>query len=142
MLRYLRGKAIALFFLLSFCTERMSAQTTPDTTAIKANIKMITDSITINPAFSKDLATRTLQASRQINYPWGIFMNTLALGSLAYNSGEREQAIKLHTTALAYGRAHGFRQKEAIVLSNLAKDYGGIVAIPKKRSAFTMKRQR
>ncbi|WP_222165477.1 tetratricopeptide repeat-containing sensor histidine kinase [Edaphocola aurantiacus] len=118
-------KAIVLLLLLSFCSAKASALPTLDTNAVKANIKTITDSITANPAFAKDLASRTLQASQQINYPWGIFMNTLALGSIAYNNGEREQAIKLHQTALAYGRSHGFKQKEAIVLSNLAKDYGG-----------------
>ncbi|WP_129020002.1 tetratricopeptide repeat-containing sensor histidine kinase [Edaphocola flava] len=118
-------KAIVLLLLLGFCSARSFAFPTLDTNAIKANIKTVTDSVTINPAFAKDLASRTLKESQQINYPWGIFMNTLALGSIAYNNGEREQAIKLHQTALAYGRAHGFKQKEAIVLSNLAKDYGG-----------------
>jgi len=101
------------------------AQSVPDTNSIKTNIKTIGDSITINPAFAKDLASRTLKASQQINYPWGIFMNTLLLGTIVFNDGEREQAIKLHETALAYGRVHGFRQKESLVLSNLAKDYGG-----------------
>ncbi|RQO30150.1 hypothetical protein DBR32_11230 [Taibaiella sp. KBW10] len=125
MLQYQFIKSIILFFLLSFFSGNVSAQTTLDTNAIKTNIKSITDSITINPVFAKDLANRTLKASQQINYPWGIFMNTLALGSIAYNDGEREQAIKLHEAALVYGRAHGFRHKEAIVLSNLAKDYGG-----------------
>jgi len=118
-------KAIVLLLLLSFCSAKVSALPTLDTNAIKANIKTVTDSVTINPAFAKDLASRTLKESQQINYPWGIFMNTLALGSIAYNNGEREQAIKLHQAALTYGRAHGFKQKEAIVLSNLAKDYGG-----------------
>jgi signal transduction histidine kinase len=117
--------SVVLFSLLSFCSGKVFAQSTPDTNAIKANIKTIGDSITANPVFAKDLANRTLKTSQQINYPWGIFMNTLALGSIAYNDGEREQAIKLHETALTYGRAHGFRQKESTVLSNLAKDYGG-----------------
>ncbi len=125
MFRYQLRKAIALFFMLSCCFGKASAQAAPDTNAIKANIKTVSDSITINPAFAKDLATRTLKASQQINYPWGIFMNTLALGSIAYNDGEREQAIRLHETTLTYGRAHGFRHKESTVLSNLAKDYGG-----------------
>lgn len=124
MLSYQLRKATVLFILLNFFYGNLSAQTTLDTNAIKANIKMVTDSVTINPVFAKDLASRTLKASQQINYPWGIFMNTLALGSIAYNDGELDQAIKLHETALTYGRAHGFRHKESIVLSNLAKDYG------------------
>lgn len=117
--------SIILCLLFGFCYGKVSAQPALDTNAIKANIKTITDSLTRNPVFAKDLATRTLKASEQINYPWGIFMNTLALGSIAYNDGEREQAIKLHEKTLAYGRSHGFRHKESTVLSNLAKDYGG-----------------
>jgi len=124
MLLYQLRKATVLFILFNFLYGNLSAQTTLDTNAIKANIKMVTDSVTINPVFAKDLATRTLKASQQINYPWGIFMNTLALGSIAYNDGELDQAIQLHETALTYGRAHGFRHKESIVLSNLAKDHG------------------
>lgn len=84
---------------------------------------MVIDSVTINPVFAKDLATRTLKTAQQINYPWGIFMNTLALGTIACNNGERELAIQLHEAALIYGRKHGFRQKETVVLTNLAKDY-------------------
>lgn len=118
-------KAIIFFFLLIGYSGNVSAQARPDTNAIKANIQSITDSITINPVFARDLATRSLKMSQQINYPWGIFMNTVALGVLAFNDGEREEAIKLHETALTYGRAQGFRHKESIVLSNLAKDYNG-----------------
>lgn len=123
--RLKKGRSIVLFFLLCLCCTNAFAQAKPDTNVIKEHIKTVTDSITINPVFAKDLASRTLKVSQQINYPWGIFMNTLALGSIAYNNGEREEAIKLHQTALTYGRAHGFRQKESIVLSNLAKDYAG-----------------
>lgn len=118
-------KVLILFSFLTYCSGNVSAQTRPDTNVINANIKTITDSITINPVFTKDLATHNLKISEEINYPWGIFMNTLALGSLAFNNGEREQAIKLHETALVYGRKHGFKHKEVIVLSNLAKDYSG-----------------
>lgn len=125
MFPYQLRKALVLFLLLSFCSGKTFAQTRPDTNTIKANIQTVIDSVTINPVFAKDLASRTLEASKQINYPWGIFMNTLALGTMAFNDGEREQAIKLHETALAYGRAHGFRQKESIAMSNLARDYGG-----------------
>lgn len=118
-------KAIVLFSLLSCFAGNVFAQTKPDTNAIKANIKAITDSITINPVFAKDLATQTLKTSEQIKYPWGIFMNTMALGVIAFNNGERDEAIKLHETALSYGRAHGFKHKESTVLGNLAKDYSG-----------------
>lgn len=117
--------SIVLLLLLSCCPGKAFTQARLDTNAIKENIQTITDSISVNPAFSKELATRTLKASEQINYPWGIFMNTLALGSIANNEGNREQAIKLHNTALNYGRAHGFKHKESIVLSNLAKDHSG-----------------
>ena len=63
-----------------------------------------------------------LYASSQAKYPWGVFMNMSILGALACNSGEFDRALIFHQTALAYGRAHHFRQKESVILGNLAKD--------------------
>jgi tetratricopeptide (TPR) repeat protein len=114
-----------LFFLCCFIPGKLLSQPARDTNAIKADTKTVRDSMVLSPVFAKDLANRTLKASQQINYPWGIFMNTLSLGTIAFNEGEEEQATQLHEKALAYGRAHGFRQEESLVLSNLAKDYAG-----------------
>lgn len=117
--------SVVLFLLFGFFPGKLLSQAAPDTNAIKADIKMARDSIILNPAFAKDMANRMLKASRQANFPWGIFMCTLTLGTVTFNEGEQEQAVKLHESALAYGRAHGFRNEESLVLSNLAKDYAG-----------------
>ena len=101
------------------------AQPLPDSNTIKMNIRVCTDSVTANPAFTRQLANRMLHASNEIKYPWGVFMNTMILGAVACNNGEYEHAVKLHGIALSYGRVHKFRQKESVVLSNLAKDHGG-----------------
>ncbi len=109
---------VLLLLLFTIYNGKVFAQTKLDSNAIKANIKTITDSLTINAEYAKELATINLKASNDIKYPWGIFMNTLALGSIAYNNGEREEAIKMHEEVLAYGRKHGFNgdTKKAINL--------------------------
>lgn len=109
-----------------FSCQQVFSQPVPDSNIIKANLKICTDSVTINPVFTKELATDMLIASNAIKYPWGVFMNCMVLGAVACNSGEYAKAIQLHEIALAYGRVHGFKHKESVVLANLAKDYGGL----------------
>lgn len=116
---------VGFIFLCIYFPNLLFAQQAIDTNEVKANINTCYDSITINRPFAKALATRMLEVSKKGQYPWGIFMNTHLLGMIAYNEAEKEKAIKMHEEALAYGRAHGFKQKESSVLSNLAKDYGG-----------------
>lgn len=113
---------------LCFCLllhKKNVAQQLPDSNTIKANIQTCIDSVTANPAFTQELANRMFIASSKIKYPWGIFMNMAIIGVVACNKGEFDYALKLHETALAYGRAHRFKQKESTTLGNIAKDYSG-----------------
>lgn len=105
---------------------KATSQQTTDTNFIRANIQAGIDSVTANPAFSKQLATQMLVASHAAKYHWGVFMNTTILGAIACNKAEYEKAIRLHTIALNYGRSHRFKQKESVTLANLAKDYSGL----------------
>ncbi|WP_255154517.1 histidine kinase [Ferruginibacter sp. HRS2-29] len=112
-----------LFFLFSFfCNHQLFAQAI-DTSEIKTNIQVCVDSIATNPQFAKSLAGRMLQASKDIKYPWGIFMNTMVIGTVSCNAGDYKEAIRLHEYALGYCRANKFRHKESVVLANIGKDY-------------------
>lgn len=115
-------KTTLLFLFSLLCNHQLFAQTT-DSTEIKKNIQTCIDSVTANPDFTKELAGRMLIASRQAKYPWGIFMNTMILGSLACNEGNSKQAVKLHEEALIHCRNNKFIQKESVVLANIGKDY-------------------
>ncbi|MFT3980085.1 MAG: tetratricopeptide repeat protein [Ferruginibacter sp.] len=119
--------SVVLWLFLSFAGNKNAlAQQVPDSNGIKKNIQVCIDSVTANPAFTQLLARQTLVASNQIKYPWGVFMNLNILGAVACNKGEYKEAVRLHEIALAYGRAHHFRQKESITLGNLAKDHSGL----------------
>jgi tetratricopeptide (TPR) repeat protein len=115
-------KTTLLFLFSLLCNHQLFAQPI-DSIVIKKNIQTCIDSVTANPDFTKELAGRMLVASRQAKYPWGIFMNTMILGSLACNEGNSKQAVKLHEEALIHCRNNKFIQKESVVLANIGKDY-------------------
>lgn len=119
-----------------FSYQQVFSQPVPDSNIIKTNLKICTDSITINPVFTKELATHMLVASNRVKYPWGVFMNCMILGAVACNNGEYDKAVQLHEIALTYGRAHSFKQKESVVLANLAKDHGGLGNMQKSISLY------
>lgn len=127
LLKGRKTSRIILFILLFFTVNKKSAAQQPaDSNLIKTNIQVCTDSITANPVFTKELATRMLHASNKIKYPWGIFMNNMILGAVACNNGEYEYAVRMHEVALAYARVYKFRHKESVTLANIAKDYSGM----------------
>ncbi len=64
-----------------------------------------------------------LDQSKRINYPWGIFMNSMILGVIAREQGNYKEALKWHEAALACCRINHFKHKEAVILANYAKDY-------------------
>ncbi|MFT3908376.1 MAG: tetratricopeptide repeat protein [Ferruginibacter sp.] len=114
-----------LFFIFSviFFGGNIKAQTVMDSTAVKARLRGLLDTLNIDPRISEKGATEMLEISKRINYHFGEMVSLETIGTAKQRMGQGKDAMKYHEDALAICRQNKFTTREVSILSNYSRDY-------------------